>query len=90
MILCGLTLGIPLNILRDKEYAIEMTGIFLAPIAAIKATQEYYENLSNLILIDKIERFLRVQDSDFDEWLKISCDFQSGSEKYTSTVKQLL
>lgn len=75
---------------RTKEYAFEMAGIILAPIAAIKVTQEFCQNLSNLILIGKIERFLRVQDSDFDEWLKASCDFQSGSEKYANTVKQLL
>ena len=59
-------------------------------IPAVKDTVEFKSNLSNIILLDKLNRVLRVQSDDFDDWLKMKNDFQIESSKYNNTVKRLV
>jgi len=75
---------------HTADYAFELLCTAFPPIAAIKNTKDYFANLSNTILLDKIKCFIQNQDSDFDEWLKISCDFQNDSTNYTKTIKMLI
>ena len=72
------------------QTAIKLLGIVFPPIAIAEASGEYLNNISNYILLEKIKRFVEAQDSDFEEWLKASCDYQKDSSKYEATVKMLI
>ena len=73
-----------------QNYALELLSIICPFIAGAKASKEYFSNLSNHILLEKIKTFIENQDGDFDEWLKLAFDFQKDSSKYEETVKILI
>ena len=79
------------HIIKETEkLAFKLLGIAFPLIAAYETITNFCGNISNYILLDKIKRFVEAQDSDFEEWLKISCDFQNDFSEYKSTVKMLI
>ena len=47
-------------------------------------------NLSNILLINKLIRFLEKQDKDFEEKLKLSSEFTIDSKQYNKNVRLLI
>lgn len=63
----------------------------LCPLAStVVDTVENAKNISNIILFEKLEYVLKNQDSDFDEWLKLSEKFEEDNGSYNKMVRQLL
>ena len=75
---------------ETKKAALELLCVIFPFIEIGKIGTEYLNNLSNQILLDKITTFVENQDSDFENWLKIACDFQKDSKEYNETVKLLI
>jgi len=75
---------------ETKDFVIELLGVICPPIAAAESAKEYLANISNIILVDKIRRFIDNQDSDFEQWLKLACNFENDSAKYKNTIKMLI
>ncbi|HCJ58323.1 MAG TPA: hypothetical protein DHV55_13945 [Clostridiaceae bacterium] len=75
---------------ETKDFVIELLGVICPPIAAAESAKEYLANISNIILVDKIRRFIVNQDSDFEQWLKLACNFENDSAKYKNTIKMLI
>ena len=75
---------------ETKDYAVELLSIACPLVGAVNVSKKYFYNLSSHILIEKIKTFIENQDSDFDEWLKISCKFQENSAEYNEAVKLLI
>lgn len=59
-------------------------------ISPVKDTVETIQSLSDKLLFDKLFYVLSNQESDFDEWLKISEKFDEDNDAYNKMVKQLI
>ena len=59
-------------------------------ISPIKDTVELVRSLSDQILFGKLYDIMINQDSDFDEWLKLSENFEENSESYQKMVRQII
>ena len=65
-------------------------SIVFPPASAIVDTVEYVRSFSDRLLFQKLEYVLKNQDSDFDEWLKLSENFEEDSSNYDKMVHQLI
>ena len=65
-------------------------GIIVPQIDPIRVTAETISSLSDRILFEKLYHILANQDSDFDEWLKVSEHFEEESRNYEKMVRQLI
>lgn len=74
----------------SKTFAVNLLSATFPCVSMAKEAVSYWNNISNIILRDKIAIVLCEQDTDFDEWLKLACDFQADSAKYHHIVKQLI
>ena len=59
-------------------------------LGPIGDTIGFVQSLSDKLLFDKLYYVLSRQDSDFEEWLKISENFDSDSKNYNKMVQQLI
>lgn len=59
-------------------------------IAPISDTVEAVRSVSDKLLFDKLYYVLSNQDSDFEDWLKLSEKFNEDSESYSKMVQQLI
>lgn len=69
------------------QYAIDLLSIALPWLSP---TIDFLNNISDTILFQKLSGVLLKQDSDFDEWLKISEKFDSDNSAYEKNVRQLI
>lgn len=65
-------------------------SLALPILTPIKDTIEAGRSLADQLLSEKIVYVLENQDSDFDEWLKMSEKFDENKEDYEKTVRQLI
>lgn len=75
---------------ETKKVALEIVSIFNPAVATVGSLVQWQENISNTIFLEKLYQILMKQDSDFDDWLKISGGFCQGSDDYEKQVKQLI
>ena len=75
---------------QTKDFVLDLLGVFFPPVAMAKLSKDYMSNMSNMILYDNLKHFIQNQDSDFEEWLKLSCNFQAESCTYYETAKMLI
>lgn len=68
----------------------EWISLSCAPISAIGATIDTIQSVSDKILFSKLYSVLEKQDGDFNEWLKISENFEKDHKSYEKMVKQLI
>lgn len=78
-----------MNDLTSKTVASWLSLIF-PPAAAISDTIDHVHKLADNILSEKLEYVLKNQESDFDEWLKLSEKFDEDHQSYNKMVRQLI
>ena len=59
-------------------------------VGPISDSMGFVQSLSDKLLFDKLYYVLSRQDSDFEEWLKISEKFEEDSKDYNKMVRQLI
>ena len=77
----------------DKSIVNVVAGwlsIVFPPASALVDTVDYVRSFSDRLLFQKLEHVLKNQDSDFDEWLKLSENFEEDSRNYDKMVQQLI
>lgn len=72
------------------DLSCEWISLFYAPVSAIGATIDTIQSVSDKILFSKLYSVLEKQDGDFNEWLKISENFEKDHKNYEKMVKQLI
>lgn len=65
-------------------------SIVIPPVGAIVDTASYIQSFSDKLLFEKLYFILSQQDSDFEEWLKLSEKFEEDSKDYNKMVRQLV
>ena len=70
--------------------ATDWLSIVFPPASAILNTIDYVGSFSDKLLFQKLEYVLKNQDSDFNEWLKLSENFEEDSSNYNKMVHQLI
>lgn len=70
--------------------AVSWLSLRYAPLSAILDTVTNVCSFMDTILFEKLKYILEHQDSDFDEWLKISEKFEEDDKAYNKMVHQLL
>ena len=65
-------------------------SLALPAISPIKDTVELVRSISDQILFGKLYDIMINQDSDFDEWLKFSENFEEDSSSYQKVVRQII
>ena len=72
------------------DLSCEWISLSYAPVSAIGATIDTIQSVSDKILFSKLYSVLEKQDGDFNEWLKISENFEKDHKSYEKMVKQLI
>lgn len=73
-----------------SNLAISWLSVVFLPASAIADTIEAGRNFTDKLLFEKLEFVLKNQDSDFDEWLKLSEKFEEDNRAYNKMVRQLV
>lgn len=83
-----------MEIEKIKKQAADVTyswlSLLLPVISPVKDSVELFKTLSDEILFGKLYEIMINQDSDFDEWLKLSEHFEEDSKSYYKMVKQII
>ncbi|MCL2837713.1 MAG: hypothetical protein FWE04_01410 [Oscillospiraceae bacterium] len=73
-----------------SQTTINLLSLALPYVSIPNIMRNGAENIANILLIDKINRFLSKQDHDFEEKLKISSKFTKDDRKYKKNVKLII
>lgn len=73
-----------------SKVAVSWLSVIFPPASAIADTIQVTRNFTDMLLYEKLAFVLNNQDSDFEEWLKISEKFEEDHEDYNKMIRQLV